>query len=125
LGLVAEYGLSWLLPRLIGLPAAVDLLYTARALDADEALRIGLVNGIHSPEQLLSEANILAEHLSSVSPRSLATMKQQIYQDLHEPLNDALERTLAHMWESFDAPDFAEAVAARRDKRPPVFPPLR
>jgi len=124
LGLVAEFGLSWLLPRLIGLPAAVDLLFTARAIDADEALRLGLVNSIHEPEQLLSAAKELAARLSLVSPHSLAVMKQQIYRDLNEPLSDALERTLSLMWSSFDGADFAEAVAARQERRPPAFPPL-
>jgi enoyl-CoA hydratase/carnithine racemase len=124
LGLVAEYGLSWLLPRLVGLSAAVDLLYTARAIDADEALQMGLVNAVYQREQLVSETQILAERLSGVSPYSLAVMKHQIYRDLHEPLSDSLERTLGVMWESFEGPDFAEAVAARQEKRPVVFPPL-
>jgi enoyl-CoA hydratase/carnithine racemase len=125
LGLVAEYGLSWLLPRLIGLPAAIDLLYTARTVDAEEALRLGLVNAIYEREQLLPEAIALGERLSAMSPRSLAVMKQQIYRDLHEPLSDSLERTLGLMWESFDSADVAEALAARPAKRTPVFPPLR
>jgi enoyl-CoA hydratase/carnithine racemase len=125
LGLIAEFGLSWLLPRLIGLPAAIDLLYTGRVIDADEALRLGLVSKVCEREQLLPEAVDLAERLSAVSPRSLAVMKQQIYRDLHQPLGDSLEDTLTLMWEAFEAPDFAEAVAARDAKRPPVFPPLR
>jgi enoyl-CoA hydratase/carnithine racemase len=124
LGLVAEFGMSWLLPRLIGLPAAVDLLFTARAIDADEALRLGLVNSIHEREQLLPEARSLADRLSVLSPRSLAVMKHQIYRDLHEPLSDSLERTLGFMWASFGGPDFAEAIAARREGRPPAFGPL-
>jgi enoyl-CoA hydratase/carnithine racemase len=124
LGLVAEFGLSWLLPRLIGLPAAIDLLFTARAFDADEALRLGLVNAVHEPEQLVSEAQALAGRLSLLSPHSLAAMKLQIYRDLHEPLSDALERTLRLMWASFDGPDLAEALTARQERRPPVFPPL-
>jgi enoyl-CoA hydratase/carnithine racemase len=124
LGLVAEYGLSWLLPRMIGLPAAIDLLYTAKTLDADEALRLGLVNQVCEPEQLLLEATALAEHLSNMSPRSLAVMKHQIYRDLHEPLSDSLERTLGLMWDSFDSADVREALEARSAKRPPVFPPL-
>lgn len=124
LGLVAEYGLSWLLPRLVGLQSAVDLLYTARTLDADEALRIGLVNSVHEPEQLLPEAIALGERLAALSPRSLAVMKQQIYRDLHEPLSDSLERTLDLMWAAFEGADLAEAVEARNAKRPPIFPPL-
>lgn len=124
LGLVAEYGLSWLLPRLIGLQSAVDLLFTARPVDAEEALAMGLVNGVCEPEQLLPEAMALAERLAALSPHSLAVMKQQVYRDLHEPMSDALERTLDLMWTSFEGPDLAEAVDARNAKRPPVFPPL-
>lgn len=124
LGLVAEYGLSWLLPRLVGLPAAVDLLYTGRAVDAGEALRMGLVSRVSAPEDLLADARQVALGFAGSSPRSLAVMKEQIYTDLHRPLSDALERSLQLMWESFDAPDLPEAMAARREQRPPVFPSL-
>lgn len=124
LGLVAEYGLSWLLPRLIGLPAAIDLLYSGRVVDADEALAMGLVSKVCEPDQLLGEARKVALGFAERSPRSLAVMKQQIYADLHRPFADALQRSLELMWESFEAPDLAEAIAARAEGRPPVFPPL-
>lgn len=79
-GLIAEYGIAWMLPRLVGLPNALDLLFSARTIDAAEALRIGLVNQIF-PEDLFSDK--VHEHASAlasgVSPRSLRVIKQQVY----------------------------------------------
>ena len=124
LGLVAEYGLSWLLPRIVGLPNAIDLLFSARTIDATEALALGLVARVCEPDQLLAEAHGVALGFAERSPWSLAMMKEQIYADLNRPFAPGLERSLELMRESFGRPDLAEAVAARAEKRPPAFPPL-
>lgn len=125
LGLVAEYGVSWLLPRVIGTPHAMDLLLSGRTIDAAEAARIGLVHHVTPPGELLARAvGHAAELAARCSPASLAAIKAQVYADLDRPRAAAVADALARMDASFDAPDLAEALAARAEKRAPVFPPL-
>ena len=125
LGLVAEYGLSWQLPRLIGLQPALDLLFTGRAVDAAEAARLGLVHRVVPDGTALDAAVAYANDLvAHISPTSLAAMKAQVYADLGRGWDDSLTDTLARMDASFDGPDLAEALAARTAKRPAVFAPL-
>jgi enoyl-CoA hydratase/carnithine racemase len=125
LGLVAEYGLSWLLPRLIGVPAALDLLLTGRTIDAHEAARLGLVHAVLPPADLLDHAiaygNDLARHCS---PFSLASIKAQVYADAARDRASALADTLERMHHSITRPDLAEAMRARSEQRPPEFGPL-
>ena len=124
LGLVAEYGVSWLLPRLVGLPAAVELLLSGRTVDAEEALALGLVTSLHDDADLLPAARAYAAGLAaSSSPRSMATMKAQLYGDAGGTLADSVARSQDLMAESFTWPDLAEAVAARGERRPARFPP--
>jgi enoyl-CoA hydratase/carnithine racemase len=125
LGLVAEYGLSWLLPRQIGLGPAIDLLYSGRAIDAAEASAMGLVQRVCEPDELMAAAYDAAGQYAECSPRSLAVMKEQIYTDLQRPLSDALDAALDRMYEAFEGEDLAEAVAARAARRQAVFRPLR
>jgi enoyl-CoA hydratase/carnithine racemase len=129
LGLVAEYGLSWLLPRVIGLPNALDLLFDGGPITGEQALRIGLVHHVTEPgevvDRALEHANRLAE---ATAPYSLAEIKSQLYADQSFPLDDALADSLRRMDASFDRPDLAEALKARSDKRAPRFdalPPAR
>lgn len=125
LGLVAEYGLSWLLPRLIGIPAALDLLLTGRTIDAAEALRLGLVTAVLPPDDLLAHAIAYADALARTSsPYSMANMKAQVYADADRDRAAALEDTLARMRESITRPDLAEAMLARSEQRAPDFPSL-
>ena len=121
LGLVAEYGIAWYLPRLIGHGAAARLLLTGSMIDASEALRIGLVNAVHDDpvEAAMAVARDIA---TNVSPYSVATIKSQLLlSDDHTP-EQAVDASLALMRESFDQPDIAEALAAKADKRLPHFP---
>jgi enoyl-CoA hydratase/carnithine racemase len=125
LGLVAEYGLSWLLPRLVGLPAAIDLLLTGRTIDAAEAARIGLVQAVLPPDDLLDHAVGYAQDLArNCSPYSLANIKAQLYADAHRDRSAALTDTLERMRHSITRPDLAEALRARAEGRPPDFPPF-
>ena len=125
LGLVAEYGLAWLLPRLVGRSAAADLLLSGRTIDAAEALRIGLVTAVVDPAALLGHANSYARELAQrCSPRSLAVIKEQLSIDADSDRTSSFDRSIRLMLESFTAPDLTEAIAAGRDDRPPQFPPL-
>src|SRR5690349_19835666 len=90
-GLIAEHGVSWLLPRLTGIAHALDLLFTARKFDAAEAERINLVNRAFPQETFMTSVNDYAKQLATtVSPRSLTVMKAQIWKSLYQNLNDAI-----------------------------------
>ena len=122
LGLVAEYGLSWLLPRVVGAGRALELLMSGRAVDAEEALRIGLANEIVSGRPVLERAMEWAHDVAAhCSPRSLAAIKRQVYTDLDSSRGESLGRSLSLMVESFSWGDLAEALAARSQGREPEF----
>jgi enoyl-CoA hydratase/carnithine racemase len=121
-GLIAEHGISWLLPRLVGPAHALDLLLSARKVSPPEAEKIGLVNKVFSNEtfmeNVLSYAHILAD---TVSPRSMAVMKAQVWKSYFQSFGDALEVADAEMPPSFKWPDFKEGVAHFLEKRAPKF----
>ena len=124
-GLVAEHGISWILPRLLGPARALDLLLSGRVVLAQEALELGLVNRVTTPETLMQETLAYASELASnCSPASMASIKRQVYTDLSATLPDALERADGLMLESFTAPDFVEGVASFLERRDPRFQPL-
>jgi enoyl-CoA hydratase/carnithine racemase len=121
-GLIAEHGISWMLPRLVGLASAFDLLYSARVIDASEALRIGLVSRIIPHENLMGEVRAYAEELATaVSPRSLRVMKRQVYNALFQTLSEAIDTANEEMFQSFLSADFREGVAHFLEKRPAAF----
>jgi enoyl-CoA hydratase/carnithine racemase len=122
-GLVAEFGLSWLLTRLVGPSNALDLLYTSRKIKGDEAARIGLVTRAMPAEDVLPAAiDYIRDLAIGSSPASMAAMKRQVYQDLNRSLGAAQEDAIALMKESFTRPDFAEGVKSFLERRPPDFP---
>jgi len=124
-GLVAEHGISWILPRLIGHARALDLLYSGRVFLAEEALSLGLVNRVVAPEVLLEETLAYARELvAHCSPAALAEIKRQVYGAYESDLATAVSVANRLMVESFGRPDFKEGVTSFLEKRPPVFPPL-
>jgi enoyl-CoA hydratase/carnithine racemase len=121
-GLIAEYGIAWLLPRIVGIENAMDLLFTARAIDAGEAHRMGLVSRVFPNDRLLAEARAFATQLATQSsPRSIRVMKRQIWGGLFTRLGPAVDLAMKEMMESFGCEDFREGVLAFMEKRPPRF----
>ncbi len=121
-GLVPEYGLGWLLPRLIQPSKAFDLLYTARLVDADEAVDMGLVDKVFPTNELLPAAMDYARELATaVSPRSNRVVKRMVYQGLDQGFDSAMEQCLADMADAQKSDDFKEGIAAWKDKRVPIF----
>lgn len=121
-GLIAEHGIAWLLPRLLGSARALDLLLSARKFDGAEAEKIGLVQRAFPAEQLRAETRTYARELAdTVSPRSLAVMKAQIHQAPFQDFNQALATADAEMARSFQSADFREGLAHYLEKRAPRF----
>ena len=121
-GLIAEWGLSWLLPRLVGTARALDLLYSGRVVLAEEAAAMGLVNGVVEPDQLMAHTLKYASNLArNVSPTSMAVMKRQVYNDWDKDLFTAHADSVQLMKESLRRPDFREGVASFLEKRAPRF----
>ena len=120
LNLPAEYGLSWLLPRLIGLTRANELLLSSRKFTAEEALELGLVNAVLPAEALLPHTyDYVSNLIRTVSPGSLRTTRRQIYADLHRDAATAVRDSEAMVEDMMREPDFAEGVGAFMEKRPP------
>ena len=121
-GLVAEHGISWLLPRLTGPATALDLLLSARVVLAEEAERLGFVNRAVAPEELLDTTLGYARDLAvHCSPASMAVIKGQVHGDLHRGLDEAVADADRLMVESFGRPDVGEGVQSFLERRPPRF----
>ena len=121
-GLIAEHGISWILPRLVGPAHALDLLWSGRLVDATEAASMGIVNRVVAADDLLREATGYVETLAERSaPLAIQVIKQQVYKHLSTTLGDATRESLRLMKESQARPDFAEGVKSFVEKRPPRF----
>lgn len=124
-GLIAEYGVSWLLPRLVGTSRALDLLLSSRVVLAEEAEHLGLVDRVVDGGDLLETAMAYARDLAEhCSPASMAAIKGQVYRRWDGDLDAALDEANALMRQSIRGPDFKEGVASYVEKRTPAFAPL-
>jgi enoyl-CoA hydratase/carnithine racemase len=124
-GLIGEYGISWVLPRLVGQANALDLMMSSRVVMADEALAMGMVNKVVPAESLMDEVMAYAADLAmNVSPSSMAVMKHQVYGDYDKDVATASRDALHLMQQSFTRPDFREGVASFLEKRQAAFPPV-
>lgn len=124
-GLIAEYGISWLLPRLVGTGRALDLLLSGRVVLGEEALRIGLVEHLAEPDTLVDAAVAYAADIAAhCSPTALSIVKNQVFRDLEVDLGGALAEADRLLRESFERPDVTEGVTSYVERRTPAFPPL-
>src|SRR5262245_4521839 len=124
-GLVAEYGLAWLLPRMIGQARALDLLLSARIISGEEVVRMGIADRLCPADQVLDQAVAYAGDLAAnCSPASMAIIKDMVRAHWTASIEQAAEQTVALMRESFQGADVKEGVASFREQRPAVFAPL-
>lgn len=124
-GLIAEHGISWMLPRLVGHGNAMDLLLSARVFLADEAKELGLVNKVFPAESLLDEAVAYAADLAdNVAPSSMKVMKQQVLDAWQWDFETSNADTTQKMNHSLRQADFKEGVQSFVDRRPPNFSPV-
>ncbi len=121
-GLIAEHGTSWMLPRLIGPANALDILWTGRRFEGEEAERLGLANRVCEPGECVNDAKAYLRAISeTASPKSLMMMKKQIYRHLNLELRAAMAESTTWMDESLAHADFKEGVASFVERRPPKF----
>ncbi|MAW32902.1 MAG: enoyl-CoA hydratase [Proteobacteria bacterium] len=121
-GLIAEHGISWILPKLVGHANALDLLLSARKIEAQEAKAMGLVNKVFSTDHFIKEVNEYANELAHLSsPRSVRIMKKQVYSAMMQPLEQSVLVGNSEMPASFESDDFKEGVAHFIEKRNPKF----
>ncbi|MEU4325578.1 enoyl-CoA hydratase-related protein [Nonomuraea dietziae] len=124
-GLVAEYGLSWVLPRLMGQQRAMDVLLSGRVFTGREAFEMGLVNRAVAARSLLQEAQGYARELAlHSSPASMDVIKRQVWGDWDHTLEESAANAVREMMASFGRADFAEGVASFLERRAPDFPAL-
>src|ERR687889_1537262 len=124
-GLVAEHGISWVLPRLVGPARALDLLLSGRVVLGEEAAELGLVNRAVPRERVLDEALAYARDLAvNCAPSSMAAMKRQVYAALDQDVDAALAQANELMAASLQADDFREGVKSFLERGEPQFAPL-
>ena len=122
LGLPAEYGIGWVLPRMLGTARAAQMLYSGARISAEEALGLGWLQRVLPAGELLDGAVGYARTLAlHSSPESLRMMKRQIFVDAWGDLEDAYRRSVEDMNAAMTHRDFQEGVAALRQRRAPVF----
>lgn len=124
LGLCAEGGLAWSLSRLIGPGNAAEMLMSARRVGAEEAYAKGLVSRLLPREGFAAAVRGYAEELAKGAPASFATIKRQLADADGEDYETARAKAAALTRETLDAPDFKEALAAKREGRAADFAPV-
>lgn len=125
-GLIAEYGISWILPRLTGWAVALDLLLSGRTFLAEEAAELGLVKEVVAPENLLRRTMDYAEDIArNCSPASMAVIKRQAYGDAMRDVAEVSARAEILLQESLQRPDVIEGITSFLEKRSPNFPGLK
>ncbi|WP_419839332.1 enoyl-CoA hydratase [Candidatus Poriferisodalis sp.] len=124
-GLIAEHGVAWMLPRVVGPSHALDILMSGRVFLASEAKEMGVVSKVVPRDELLDAAVSYARDLGRYSaPWSMAQIKRQVWGQLDQARSDALEESNALMRESLRRTDFKEGVQSFVEQRDPNFEPV-
>ena len=124
-GLIAEHGVSYMLPRVVGPSNALDILMSGRVFLADEAKEMGVVSRVYAPDELVDATIEYARDLGRYSaPWSMAQMKHQVWNQLDEGRTSALEESNALMRQSLKRTDFKEGVQSFVERRDPNFEPV-
>jgi enoyl-CoA hydratase/carnithine racemase len=121
LGMHAGMAATWLLPEAVGLPVARELLFTGRHVDAEEALRIGLVNGVFGADELLPGALDVACRIAANGPVAVRLTAAGLRNGGHRSLESALQYEALAQPVTFATADLAEGIAASKERRPPTF----
>jgi enoyl-CoA hydratase/carnithine racemase len=124
-GLIAEHGIAWLLPRLVGPSNAIDLLMSARRVTAKEALDMGLVNRIFPQDTFMENVrDAVRIYTETVSPHSMAVIKAQVWKGMFETYAENLAEADKQIVLNYPFPDYKEGVAHFVEKRAANFPDL-
>ena len=118
---VPESGGTWLLPRLVGWAKAAELYYRARTIDAEESLKLGLVNEVVPADSLMDTAMTWAQEVADNAPMAVQTTKRMMRMGLEESYDTAVDHLMVHLNGLFQSEDFAEGLSAFLEKRKPDF----
>ena len=118
---VPESGGTWLLPRLVGWAKAAELYYRARTIDAEESLKLGLVNEVVPADSLMETAMTWAQEVADNAPMAVQTTKRMMRMGLEESYDTAVDHLMVHLNGLFQSEDFAEGLSAFLEKRKPDF----
>ena len=120
-GLHPDWGGTYFLPRIVGTAKACELIFTGEVIDAQEALRLGIVSSVHAPEELMPAALALARKFADGPPIAIRLAKRAIYHNLECDLRQALEFETFAQNICFETEDAREGIRAFVDKRAPAF----
>lgn len=116
-----ESGGTWLLPRLVGWGRAAEVAFRGRVLDAEECLRLGLVNAVVGAERLTEETRAWAEEIASCAPAAIQATKRMMRLGLEESFEASVHHVYLQLLPLFRSEDFREDVAAFTERREPAF----
>jgi 2-(1,2-epoxy-1,2-dihydrophenyl)acetyl-CoA isomerase len=120
-GLNPDGGMSWFLPRLIGMTRAADLIFSARDITADEALQTGIVAAVYPDDEFREQAHAYAARLAANAPIGMTNSKRLLAESFDNSLTTQLKRELTLIRRAFESEDVREGLSAFAEKRAPVF----